>query len=396
MSLSPNLFHHSHQSAQSPSIEREKSPPSKGNWLQPSSCTLCSQKSKQSFCVPIPTKKATNETKQVSPKKLQNEYNTPTTKKIVGAVVVTGAPPTALKEREILESSEPNTHPLRNMLSNISQGLNPQILVMLCLQENVLTPTQAILNNLPDPLVPNPFKVKQLRRITYISLVVNLRTSVCKSPLQTSSCSVIVALGNVNEITLLYTVIQPNSCPIENRACAKRQQAGSSFSNLLGVSSMNLSSTVGSTPISGSDSGGLDLFEHHSHQSAQTSSIKSPPSKGRWPQHGPPSSCTLHRQQLVCVRTLTKKATNATKPKVRKLMYNTPPTTERNVGTIVTGAFKEREPKLLHTQPQQDSIPLSRAQLAKCVDVEKAIDCDLHTGLSKDCLAFQLNLPSCF
>ncbi len=172
------------------------------------------------------------------------------------------------------------------------------------------------------------------------------------------------------------------------RVCAKRQQASSS---------MNLSSTVGSTPISGSDSGGLDLCLF-AHQSAQASSIERenfPSSKGSWPQHGPPSSCTLHRQQLVCVRTLTKKATNATKPKVRKLKYNTPPTTERNVGAIVTCALKKREtlePKLPHTHPRQNSIPLSRAQL----DVEKVIDCDMHTGLSDDCLAFRLNLPSCF
>ena len=226
------------------------------------------------------------------------------------------------------------------------------------------------------------------------------------------------------------------------------------------AASTNLSSTLGSTPISGSDSGGQDdeeeknpspgiesgllsilirsidficfvvclwrgenmdfrvnfdtvtlmslyphFFEQHSHQSAQAPSIEreKSPSKGNWPQHGRPSSFTPYRQRLVCVRTLTKKATNANKPVSSKAPknlqneYNTPPTTKKNVDAMVTGASptarKTLEPKLPPTHPQQDSIPLSRAQLAKCVDLEKAIGCDLHTGLSDDCLAFRL---SCF
>ncbi len=40
-------------------------------------------------------------------------------------------------------------------------------------------------------------------------------------------------------------------------------------------------------------------------------------------------------------------------------------------------------------------IPLSGAQLAKCVDVEgQAIGCDLQTGLSEDRLAFRLSPTS--
>ncbi len=231
----------------------------------------------------------------------------------------------------------------------------------------------------------------------FVSKQEPLKKLVSIKTLQTSSCSVIVALVNVNEIKIPHTVIQSNSSTIEqngNWIHAQQQKPTSSFSTSHAASSTNLSSTFGSTPISGSDSGGLDLclFEQHSHQSAQASSIereKSPPSKGSWPQHGPPSSCTLHRQQLVCVRTLTKMAT---KPKVRKLKYNTPPTTKRTVGAIVICALKKREtlePKLPHTHPRQNSIPLAHAQL----NVEKVNDCDL---LSDDCLAFRLNLPSCF
>ncbi len=73
---------------------------------------------------------------------------------------------------------------------------------MLCLQANVLVPTQAILNNLPAicyPVVPNPSKVKQT---TY--LAVNSRASICKLSLQPSktlSCSV---TANVKAILQLF------------------------------------------------------------------------------------------------------------------------------------------------------------------------------------------------
>ncbi len=291
--------------------------------------------------------------------------------------------------------------------------------------------------------------------------------SICvrKSSLQPSKALICDTLVDVKAITLSHTVIQPKSCPIGNRGSAERQQLTSS-SSTSHAASTNLSSTLGSTPISGSDSGGRDdeegeeeekknplpappgiesgllsifigficfvvclwrgesmdfrvnfdtlwrvtlmslyphVFKQHSHKSAHAPSIErenSSPNERNWPQHGQPSSYTLYRQQSVCVRTPTKKATNATKPKNLQNEYNTPLTTKKNVDAMVTGAaLKERktlEPKLPPTHPQQDSIPLSRAQLAKCVDVEKVIGCDLHTGLSEDCLVFRLNLPSCF
>ena len=321
----------------------------------------------------------------------------------------------------VLLLSSTLSKPQEHTESLINNEVDQQTTVMLGLQENVLAPIQAMLNNLRYPVVSNPSEVKQSRRTIYLVAHVNSKASVCKVSLQPSktlSCSVIY-----------FTVIQPNSCPVsrkDNRVRAKRQKSSSSSSNSQTSFSTTLESFLLSILIRIIDficfvvcswkGGNMDFrvclrvtpwilclrfFEQHS-QSAQAPREKSPPSKGNWPQHGRRHTlCWQKSKQSVSVR---QKISGPTIKKgmssKAKNLQNKPPTCKKSVGAIVCvspTALKEREtletsePKLpLH----QDIITPLSAQLAKCLEME--IGCNLRIGFSEDHLAFRLSLLSCF
>ncbi|XP_064401593.1 uncharacterized protein LOC135347505 isoform X2 [Halichondria panicea] len=232
------------QSAQAPSIEREKFPPSKPQHGQPSSHTLYRQKS--TLSVSVRKQISGPRTKKgicfKAPKNLQNEHNTPPTcKKNVGAMV-TGASPTAFKGRKTLES-EPKLpyNPHEDTLSDAQLAKCLEMVIGYDLHTRFSECHLAFRLSLPSCFF------RMAMTVNYNLLLRNKLNSI---------------LSKLQEHTeSLIHDPQPNSCPVSqkrNRVCAKRQKSSSSSSNLHTAYSTTLSSTLGSTPVSGSDSGGRD------------------------------------------------------------------------------------------------------------------------------------------